>query len=77
MKKKTNSFLRYGLRPMWGAGKRWVTSLMKKVSLGALSLAERLELTAKDLRALASQQHIPGRSTMDHDELAATVDIQT
>jgi hemerythrin superfamily protein len=47
-----------------------------KVSLGALSLTERLELTGKDLRARASEQDIPGRSTMDHDELAATVDIE-
>jgi hemerythrin superfamily protein len=49
----------------------------KKVSLGAVSLTERLELTTKDLRAQATEQDIPGRSTMDHDELAATVDIQT
>jgi hypothetical protein len=48
----------------------------KKVSLGAVSLTEKLELTAKDLRARASEQGIPGRSTMDHDELAATVEIQ-
>jgi hemerythrin-like domain-containing protein len=49
----------------------------EKVSLGAVSLSERLELTGKDLRAWASEQDIPGRSTMDHDELAATVDIET
>ena len=48
----------------------------KKVSLGAMSLADRRELTGVQLRELASEQEIPGRSSMDHDQLAATVDVE-
>lgn len=34
---------------------------------------EETLLTKQDLMDLASQQEIPGRSKMSHDELAATV----
>jgi hemerythrin superfamily protein len=48
----------------------------KKVSLGDMSLTERLEFSSKELHTRASEQDIPGRSTMDHDELAATVAVE-
>ena len=49
----------------------------KKVSLGATSLAEKMDVATADLREKASRQDIPGRSKMDHDQLAATVDIES
>jgi hemerythrin superfamily protein len=48
----------------------------KRVSLGAVSLDEKLGNSSKELHHRASEQDIPGRSTMDHDELAATVGIE-
>jgi hemerythrin superfamily protein len=45
----------------------------EKQRLGAPILADKIDLTTTELKDLASTQEIPGRSTMDHDELAATV----
>jgi hemerythrin superfamily protein len=45
----------------------------RKGELGAPVLAATIDLTVEELRDLAKDQSIPGRSTMDHDELAATV----
>ena len=45
----------------------------KKAQLGAPTLADKQDMTMERLRDLASEQEIPGRSSMDHDELAATV----
>ena len=45
----------------------------KKAELGAPTLAEKIDLTKAELLDLAKEQEIPGRSKMDHDELAATV----
>jgi hemerythrin superfamily protein len=45
----------------------------RKGQLGAPVLADKIDLTDARLRELASEQAIPGRSKMDHDELAATV----
>jgi hemerythrin-like domain-containing protein len=44
-----------------------------KGRLGAPALADNLELSKSELATLAREQEIPGRSSMDHDELAATV----
>jgi hemerythrin superfamily protein len=45
----------------------------KKAQLGAPTLADKRDMSTDELRELASEQEIPGRSSMDHDELAATV----
>jgi hemerythrin superfamily protein len=45
----------------------------RKSQLGAPVLADKQGLTDEQLHDLASAQEIPGRSSMDHDELAATV----
>jgi len=45
----------------------------EKKRLGAPVLADKIDLTLTELKDLASTQEIPGRATMDHDELAATV----
>lgn len=45
----------------------------RKGELGAPRLADKIDLTDDKLRELATEQAIPGRSKMDHDELAATV----
>jgi hemerythrin superfamily protein len=45
----------------------------RKGQLGAPVLADKIDLTDDRLRELAAEQAIPGRSKMDHDELAATV----
>ena len=45
----------------------------RKGQLGAPILADKIDLTDDRLRELAAEQAIPGRSKMDHDELAATV----
>jgi len=45
----------------------------EEVRLGAAPLAERMDSTVVELRGLAREQDIPGRSSMNHDELAATV----
>lgn len=44
-----------------------------KGAKGAPTLADTIDLTTAELKNLASEQEIPGRSSMDHDELAATV----
>lgn len=44
-----------------------------KVKFGAPVLADKIDFTKQDLMDLASQQEIPGRSKMSHQELAATV----
>ncbi|MBK5223792.1 MAG: hemerythrin domain-containing protein [Acidimicrobiia bacterium] len=46
---------------------------LMKAQLGAPTLADKIDLTTTDLEKLARKQEIPGRSKMDHDELAATV----
>jgi hemerythrin superfamily protein len=45
----------------------------RKAELGAPVLADKQDMTTEQLRELAKEQEIPGRSSMDHDELAATV----
>lgn len=45
-----------------------------KVERGAPTPTEAAELTTKELRQRASEQQIPGRSTMTRDDLVATVD---
>jgi hemerythrin superfamily protein len=47
----------------------------EELSLGAPPLSEKLMLSTAELHEMAAAQHIPGRSKMDHDELAATVGI--
>jgi hemerythrin-like domain-containing protein len=45
----------------------------RKASLGAPILQDKIDLTKEALLSLAKDQQIPGRSTMDQEELAATV----
>lgn len=45
----------------------------RKKELGAPVVADKIDLTVTELKQLATDQEIPGRSTMDHEELAATV----
>lgn len=45
----------------------------RKKELGAPVLADKIDLTKTELQQKAREQQIPGRSTMSHDELAATV----
>jgi iron-sulfur cluster repair protein YtfE (RIC family) len=45
----------------------------RKAQLGAPTRADKENLTVEQLRALASDQQIPGRSDMDREELLATV----
>jgi hemerythrin superfamily protein len=45
----------------------------RKQALGAPVTADKIDLTVAELMGLAAEQKIPGRSTMDHEELAATV----
>ena len=44
-----------------------------EVELGATPLETKLQLSNEDLHEAASAESIPGRSSMDHDTLAATV----
>jgi len=44
-----------------------------KAELGAPTLADKASMTKEELMQKAREQQIPGRSAMDHDELAATV----
>jgi hemerythrin superfamily protein len=46
---------------------------VRKADLGAPTLADKVDMTVQELSEKAKEQDIPGRSTMDHDELAATV----
>ena len=46
----------------------------RKVELGAPPMEMALDLTKAELEELAKKQEIPGRSKMDKEELAATVD---
>jgi hemerythrin superfamily protein len=45
----------------------------RKKALGAPVLQDKIDLTKEELMRLAQDQQIPGRSSMDHEELAATV----
>ncbi len=45
----------------------------RKAELGAPVLQDKLDLSKDELLDLAKEQEIPGRSTMSHEELAATV----
>jgi hemerythrin superfamily protein len=47
----------------------------EKVELGSIPLSDRLALSKSELQTMARAQAIPGRSKMDHDVLAATVDV--
>jgi len=44
-----------------------------KARLGAPTAADKEALTTQELKGLAKEQEIPGRSSMDREELAATV----
>jgi len=46
---------------------------VRKGELGAPVLADKIDLTDQRLHELATEQAIPGRSSMDHEQLAATV----
>ena len=46
----------------------------RKAELGAPTAADKEHLTTEQLRELATEQEIPGRSSMDREELVATVD---
>jgi hemerythrin superfamily protein len=45
----------------------------RKAELGAPTLADKEHLTVEELRRLAQEQEIPGRSDMDREQLLATV----
>jgi iron-sulfur cluster repair protein YtfE (RIC family) len=45
----------------------------KKKELGAPVLADKIDMPKSELEALAKAQQIPGRSSMDQEQLAATV----
>jgi hemerythrin superfamily protein len=45
----------------------------RKAELGAPTAADKESLSTEDLKALARDQQIPGRSSMGRDELVATV----
>ena len=45
----------------------------RKAALGAPTAADKEHLTTEQLRELAKEQEIPGRSSMDREELVATV----
>jgi hemerythrin superfamily protein len=46
----------------------------RKAELGAPTIADKEHLTNEQLKELAREQEIPGRSSMDREELIATVD---
>ena len=46
----------------------------RKAELGAPTMADKEHLSTEELKELAKEQEIPGRSSMDRDELVATVD---
>jgi hemerythrin-like domain-containing protein len=45
----------------------------RKAELGAPTMADKVDLTKDELSKLASEQEIPGRSSMSAEELAAAV----
>jgi hypothetical protein len=45
----------------------------RKAQLGAPTMADKEHLSVEDLRRVAQDQEIPGRSSMDREELLATV----
>jgi len=45
----------------------------RKASLGAPTVEDKAHLSVEDLKRLAGEQQIPGRSSMDREELLATV----
>jgi hypothetical protein len=47
----------------------------RKRQLGAPTLADKIDLSKDELAKMASSQEIPGRSSMSHEELAATVGL--
>ncbi|MDQ2825674.1 MAG: hemerythrin domain-containing protein [Actinomycetota bacterium] len=47
----------------------------RKAQLGAPTAADKEHLSTKELKQLASEQEIPGRSSMDREELVATVGL--
>lgn len=47
-----------------------------KSELGAPVLADKMDLSTKELREMASEQALPGRSSMDKEELAATIGLE-
>jgi hemerythrin superfamily protein len=55
-------------REQWGAQLD-----RRKGELGAPTMADRVDLTAEEVRSLASEQQIPGRSSLSTDELRAAV----
>jgi hypothetical protein len=46
----------------------------RKAELGAPTIADKEHLSTEQLKELAREQEIPGRSSMDREELVATVD---
>jgi hemerythrin superfamily protein len=48
----------------------------RKRKLGAPVLADKIDLTTEELHLLATEQAIPGRTSMGHEQLAATVKPQ-
>lgn len=44
-----------------------------KAQLGAPTVADKEQLSTEELKALASEQQVPGRSSMSREELLATV----
>jgi hemerythrin superfamily protein len=65
VRSKTDAATREGLGEQLAA---------RKVELGAPPMEMALDLTMEELKAKAKEQEIPGRSKMNKDELAATVD---
>jgi hemerythrin superfamily protein len=47
----------------------------RKAALGAPTVADKEHLTLDELKRLASEQEIPGRSSMNREELLATVGL--
>ena len=45
----------------------------RKAQLGAPTAADKESLSTEELKRLATEQEIPGRSSMDREELLATV----
>ena len=46
----------------------------RKAELGAPTAADKEHLSTEELKQLAKEQELPGRSSMDREELVATVD---